>query len=62
MRHIGLLPLKMQSSSIAGKNRRKMLGRPLFCWVLSEAVSSKLDMVVVATNDEKITQFIKVCH
>jgi len=49
----------MQSSSIAGKNRRKMLGRPLFCWALSEAVTSKLDMVVIATNDTKIVQFIE---
>lgn len=58
MRHIGLLPLKTQSNTIAGKNRRKLLGRPLFCWVLSEALNSKLDMVVVATNDDSITDFI----
>jgi N-acylneuraminate cytidylyltransferase len=35
-----------------------MLGRPLFCWILTEAIYSKLDLVVVATNDEWITNFI----
>ena len=58
MRHIGLIPLKTHSATIPNKNRKKMLGRPLFCWILTEAIYSKLDLVVVATNDEWITNFI----
>lgn len=58
MRHVGLIPLKTHSATIPNKNRKKMLGRPLFCWILTEAIYSKLDFVVVATNDEWITNFI----
>lgn len=58
MRHVGLIPLKTHSATIPNKNRKKMLGRPLFCWILTEAIYSKLDLVVVATNDEWITNFI----
>ncbi|WP_341199680.1 cytidylyltransferase domain-containing protein [Croceibacter atlanticus] len=58
MRHVGLIPLKTHSATIPNKNRKKMLGRPLFCWILTEAIYSKLDLIVVATNDEWITNFI----
>lgn len=58
MRHLGLIPLKAHSKTITGKDKRKMLGRPLFCWILTEAVLSKLDKVYVTTNDEWIVYFI----
>ena len=37
-----------------GKNKKKMLGRPLFTWVLAEAIFSNLDQVYVFTDDDEI--------
>ncbi|WP_332871640.1 cytidylyltransferase domain-containing protein [Flavobacterium selenitireducens] len=55
---IGLIPLRKGSKGIPGKNKRKMVGRPLFSWVLAEAVFSDLDKVVVYTDDEEIIAYI----
>lgn len=60
MRSIGFLPLRKGSKGIIGKNKRKMLGRPLFCWVLTEALFSELDEVVVYTDDLEIINFIEL--
>ncbi len=59
MRSLGFLPLRAGSKGIVGKNKRKLLGRPLFCWVLTEAVFSQLDEIVVYTDDLEIISFIK---
>ncbi len=56
---IGFIPLRKGSKGILGKNKRKMLGRPLFCWVLTEAIFSNLDEVYVYTNDDEIRIFIE---
>lgn len=56
---IGFIPLRKGSKGIPQKNRRKMLGRPLFTWVLKEAVFSELDEVVVFTDDETIINFVE---
>lgn len=58
MKKIAVLPLRKDSKGIPGKNKKKMLGRPLFSWVLTEAIFSDLDAVCVFTNDEEIIQFI----
>jgi YrbI family 3-deoxy-D-manno-octulosonate 8-phosphate phosphatase len=58
MKSIGFIPLRKNSKGIKGKNKRKLLGRPLFCWVLSEAVFSDLDEVYVYTDDPEISEFI----
>lgn len=36
-----------------------MLGRPLFCWILTEAVYSNLDKIFVYTDDSEIIDFIE---
>ena len=59
MRSLGFLPLRAGSKGIIGKNKRKMLGRPLFCWVLTEAMFSNLDEIVVYTDDRDIISFIE---
>ena len=59
MKAVGFIPLRKGSKGIPGKNKRKMLGRPLFCWVLTEAIFSKLDEVVVFTDDTEIIKFIE---
>lgn len=58
MKKIGIIPLRRDSKGIPRKNKKKMLGRPLFLWVLTEAIFSDLDAVCVFTNDEEIIQFI----
>ena len=59
MKKIALLPLRKNSKGIPGKNKKKMLGRPLFSWSLSEAVFSNLDAVYVFTDDTEILSFIE---
>jgi N-acylneuraminate cytidylyltransferase len=59
MKHIAIIPLRKNSKGILGKNKKKMVGRPLFCWVLSEAIFSNLNTVYVFTDDQEIIDFIK---
>jgi YrbI family 3-deoxy-D-manno-octulosonate 8-phosphate phosphatase len=58
MKSIGFIPLREGSKGIPGKNKKKLLGRPLFCWVLGAAIASNLDEVYVYTDDEDILSFI----
>jgi YrbI family 3-deoxy-D-manno-octulosonate 8-phosphate phosphatase len=59
MKKIGFIPLRKNSKGILNKNKRKMVGRPLFTWVLGEAIFSNLDEVVVYTDDDTVIEFIK---
>jgi N-acylneuraminate cytidylyltransferase len=54
-----MIPLRGGSKGIPGKNRRKVLGRPLFSWSLSEAIFSRLDKVYVYTDDPQIMELAK---
>jgi N-acylneuraminate cytidylyltransferase len=58
MKQIGFIPLRKNSKGIPNKNKRKMVGRPLFTWVLSEAVFSELDEIIVYTDDSSIIDFV----
>lgn len=58
MKKTAIIPLRKDSKGIPGKNKKKMLGRPLFSWVLAEAVFSNLDAVYVFTDDNEIIDFI----
>jgi YrbI family 3-deoxy-D-manno-octulosonate 8-phosphate phosphatase len=58
MKKIGIIPLRKGSKGILGKNKNKMVGRPLFSWVLSEAIFSDLDCIYVFTDDLEIIDFI----
>lgn len=55
---LGVIPLRKGSKGILGKNKKKMVGRPLFSWVLAEAVFSQLDLVYVFTDDQEIIDFV----
>jgi N-acylneuraminate cytidylyltransferase len=59
MKKIGIIPLRKDSKGIPGKNKKKMVGRPLFAWVLTEAIFSNLDEVYVFTDDLEIIEFVK---
>lgn len=58
MKKIGFIPLRKGSKGIPGKNKRKMVGRPLFTWVLGEALHSNLDEIYIYTDDQSILDFI----
>jgi YrbI family 3-deoxy-D-manno-octulosonate 8-phosphate phosphatase len=55
---IGFIPIRKGSKGILNKNKRKMVGRPLFTWVLGEAIFSNLDEIYVFTDDEEIINFV----
>ncbi|NNE78516.1 MAG: N-acylneuraminate cytidylyltransferase [Pricia sp.] len=57
---IGFIPLRKNSKGIPGKNKKKLLGRPLFTWVLTEAVFSSLDEVYIFTDDDEIIDYLKI--
>ena len=59
MKKIGFIPLRKGSKGINNKNTRKMVGRPLFTWVLSEAIFSNLDKVYVYTDSQDVVDFIE---
>jgi len=56
--NIGFIPLRKGSKGIPGKNKRKLLGRPLFCWTLAEAIKSNLDHIYVYTDDSELIEYI----
>lgn len=58
MKSIAIIPLRKGSKGIPGKNKKKILGRPLYQWVLGEAIFSDLDEIYVFTDDEEILTFI----
>ena len=59
IKKVGVIPLRKGSKSIKNKNRKKLLGRPLFAWVLWEALKSKLDEVYIFTDDKNIIEYVE---
>ena len=58
MKKTAIIPLRKNSKGIPGKNKKKMLGRPLFSWALTAAIFSELDEVYVFTDDEDIINYV----
>lgn len=58
MKKTAIIPLRKNSKGIPGKNKKKMLGRPLFSWVLTAAIFSELDEVYVFTDDQEIIDYV----
>lgn len=59
MKNIAIIPLRAGSKGIPGKNKKKLFGRPLYQWVLTEAIFSALDEVYVFTDDTEILDYLK---
>lgn len=59
MKSIAIIPLRKGSKGIPGKNKKKFLGKPLFTWVLGAAITSDLDEIYIATDDEEIRTFVE---
>ena len=53
---LGLIPARAGSKSILNKNLVNLGEKPLISWTISAAVASKLDRVVVSTNDRQIAE------
>lgn len=66
MKSIGFIPLRAGSKGIPGKNKKKLLGRPLYQWTLGASLESDLDEVYVFTDDldiiNQIEQEYKWCE
>jgi 3-deoxy-D-manno-octulosonate 8-phosphate phosphatase, yrbI family len=59
MNKIAIIPLRASSKGIPNKNKKKMLGRPLYQWALGEAIFSNLDKIYIFTDDQQIIEDIK---
>ena len=57
---LAIIPLRKGSKSIKNKNKRRLLGRPLYQWVLVEAIFSEIDEIVIATDDEEIIKYVNI--
>ncbi len=55
---IAIIPLRAGSKGIKNKNKKKILGRPLFSWVLCEAIQSELDKIYIFTDDLEIQDYV----
>jgi len=58
MKKIAIIPLRAGSKGIKNKNKRRLLGRPLFTWILSEAIFSNLNEIYIFTDDQWIIDFV----
>lgn len=54
MNILGIIPARFGSKGVPRKNVRDCAGRPLFKWTEEAAMASKLDRVVISTNDPQI--------
>lgn len=59
MRKIAIIPLRAGSKGILGKNKKKLLGIPLFSWILGEAIFSDLDKIYIFTDDKDIVSIVR---
>ncbi len=59
MKKVAIIPLRKGSKGILGKNKKKMVGRPLFTWVLTEAIFSDLDLVYIFTDDSEVIEYVE---
>lgn len=58
MKKTAIIPLRAGSKGIVNKNKKRLLGRPLFTWVLGEAILSDLDEIFIFTDDQWIIDFV----
>lgn len=56
---LGVIPARGGSKRLPGKNIRHLCGKPLIAWSIVEALRSKLDHVIVSTDDLQIANTAK---
>lgn len=51
---VGLIPARGGSKRLPRKNIKMLAGKPLLAWTIEAALKSKLERVIVSTDDEEI--------
>lgn len=59
MKILGVIPSRYGSTRFEGKPLKEIKGKPMIEWVYKRAKQSKIDDIVVATDDEKIYEAVK---
>ena len=57
IRHLGVIVARGTSKRLPRKNLKPLLGIPLVGWLIRAALASKLDRVVVTTEDTEIADY-----
>jgi CMP-N,N'-diacetyllegionaminic acid synthase len=56
---LGIIPARGGSKGIPQKNLRKILGKPLIQYSIDTAKKSKINKIIVSTDDHKIVKFVQ---
>lgn len=59
MKFLGVIPSRYASTRLEGKPLKDICGHTMVEWVYKRALKSKLDSVVIATDDERIVKEVK---
>jgi N-acylneuraminate cytidylyltransferase len=59
MKSVAILPLRKGSKGIPGKNKKRLLGRSLYQWILGEAIQSNLTEIYLFTDDDEIISTVE---
>lgn len=59
MKFLGVIPSRYASTRLEGKPLKDICGHTMVEWVYKRALKSKLDKVVIATDDERIMAEVK---
>ncbi|MCR2112386.1 3-deoxy-manno-octulosonate cytidylyltransferase [Campylobacter upsaliensis] len=59
MKTLGIIPARFGSSRFVGKPLAQICGKAMVIRVYEEAIKSKLDKIIVATDDERIASVLK---
>jgi CMP-N,N'-diacetyllegionaminic acid synthase len=59
MKIIGIIPARGGSRGIPKKNIKEFCGKPLIAWTILPAKASKLDRIIVSTDDAEISKVAK---
>lgn len=61
MKVLGLIPARGGSKGIPRKNIRMLAGKPLLGWTAEAALASRLDRVILSSDDPEIIEIAKSC-
>lgn len=59
MKIVGIIPARGGSKSVPKKNLKKLGNKPLIAWAIETALKSKLDRVIVTTDNLEIAKIAK---
>jgi len=59
MRAVGIIPARAGSKRVPSKNIRLLAGKPLIAYIIGAALASKLDRMIVSTEDDKIASIAR---